>query len=67
MIPAIVPSPGPLLPALVSSADDRAQRRFVEFFAVTVCNPHTRRAYARAIGELLGWCSWRGIASLTAV
>lgn len=32
------------LPALVVAADDRAQLRFLEFFAVTIRNPHTRRA-----------------------
>jgi integrase/recombinase XerC len=41
------------LPALVASADERGQRRFLEFFAVTIRNAHTRRAYARAAGEFL--------------
>jgi hypothetical protein len=36
------------LPALIASADERARLRFLEFFAVTIRNPHTRRAYARA-------------------
>ncbi len=63
----IVPSPVPRLPALVSLADDRAQLRFLEFFAVTIRNRHTRRAYGRAIGEFLGWCSLHGISSLAAV
>ena len=55
------------LPALIASADDRAQLRFVEFFAVTIRNPHTRRAYSRAIGEFLGWCSRHGVSSIAAV
>lgn len=63
----ILPSPSTRLPALVSSADDRAQLRFLEFFAVTIRNPHTRRAYGRSIGEFLGWCSQHGIPSLAAV
>ena len=62
-----LPSPKLALPALIASADDRAQLRFVEFFAVTIRNPHTRRAYGRAIGEFLGWCSLHGIPSLAAV
>jgi integrase/recombinase XerC len=55
------------LPALVASAEDRAQRRFLEFFAVTIRNPHTRRAYARAAGEFLAWCDARGVTSITGV
>ena len=62
-----LPSPAPRLPTLVSSADDRAQLRFVEFFAVTIRNPHTRRAYGRAIGEFLSWCSLHGVSSIAAV
>ena len=48
-------------------ADDRAQRRFLEFFAVTIRNAHTRRAYARAAGEFLAWCEARGVTSIGAV
>ena len=52
------------LPALVASADERAQRRFLEFFAATIRNPHTRRAYGRAIGKFLSWCSDHGVMAL---
>jgi integrase/recombinase XerC len=45
---APLPSPSLALPALIASADERARLRFLEFFAVTIRNPHTRRAYARA-------------------
>ena len=62
-----LPSPAFALPALIASADDRAQRRFLEFFAVTIRNSHTRRAYARAVREFLTWCDARGVASITAV
>ena len=55
------------LPALVAAADERAQVRFLEFFAVTIRNPNTRRAYARATGEFLGWCMARGVVSLAEV
>ena len=55
------------LPALVASADEAARLRFLEFFAVTIRNPHTRRAYMRAAGEFLAWCEARGVASLAGV
>lgn len=54
-------------PALVAAADERAQLRFLEFFAANIRNPHTRRAYARATGEFLGWCSLRGVTALEQV
>ena len=60
-------TPALVLPALVASADERCQRRFLEFFAVTLRNPHTRRAYARAAGEFLGWCDARGVTSIVGV
>ena len=55
------------LPALVASADEAARLRFLEFFAVTIRNPHTRRAYMRAAGDFLAWCEARGVASLAGV
>jgi site-specific recombinase XerC len=61
---APLPSPSLALPALIASADERARLRFLEFFAVTIRNPHTRRAYARAAGEFLAWVAARGITSL---
>jgi len=55
------------LTALVTTADDRTRIRFLEFFAVTIRNPNTRRAYVRATGEFLDWCEGRGVASIAAV
>lgn len=52
------------VPAIVRSADERAQTRFWEFFAAYIRNPHTRRAYGRAIGEFLAWCEHRGLSSI---
>ena len=43
------------LPILVVEAGDDAARRFVEFFTVTLRNRHTRRAYARACWDFLGF------------
>src|SRR3984893_9959437 len=57
--------PSPALPALV--AGERAGRRFLEFFAANIRNQHTRRAYARAAHEFLGWCASVGVPSIAAV
>ncbi|RSV43831.1 integrase [Sphingomonas sp. ABOLE] len=62
-----LPSPKLALPTLIASADDRAQLRFLEFFAANIRNSNTRRAYAGGIGEFLGWCAHRGLASIAAV
>lgn len=56
-----------VMPALVTAAGDQAQRRFLEFFAAAIRNPHTRRAYGRAVAEFLGWCEEHGVSSLASV
>lgn len=58
------PDPALAFPAIVAAADHHAQRRFLEFFAVTIRNTHTRRAYARAAGGFLGWCAAREVTAL---
>jgi site-specific recombinase XerD len=55
------------LPALIAADGDRASRRFLEFFAAAIRNPHTRRAYGRAVGDFLAWCEAHGVPSLAAV
>ena len=40
---------------------------FLEFFAASIRNAHTRRAYAGAAAEFLAWCEERGVASITAI
>jgi len=57
----------PPLPALVINAGERASVCFLEFFASTIRNPNTRRAYAHAVGEFLTWCAQAGVISITAV
>lgn len=52
---------------MIALADDLTQRRFLEFFVVTIRNVHTRRAYARAAGEFLAWCDECGVGSIAAV
>jgi site-specific recombinase XerC len=64
---ALVPIAASHLPALVAAAGERAGRRFLEFFAANIRNPHTRRAYARAADEFLAWCADVGVPSIVAV
>ena len=54
-------------PALVAAAGERAGLRFLEFFAAVIRNPHTRRAYGRAVVDFLTWCEAHGVPSITAV
>ncbi len=44
------------LPAIVTQSGPDAPERFFEFFAVTIRNPHTRRAYVRQVMQFLDWC-----------
>jgi site-specific recombinase XerD len=55
------------LPAIVTAAGEVAQLRFLEFFAASIRNAHTRRAYAGAVAEFLAWCEDKGVASIAAV
>src|SRR4051812_2496160 len=58
---------GPGLPALIAASGNHAERRFLEFFAANIRNPHTRRAYSRAVNEFLAWCEAHSVPSITAV
>ena len=55
------------LPVLVAAASERAGIRFLEFFASTIRNRHTRRAYARAVTNFLSWCEEHAVPSIAAV
>jgi site-specific recombinase XerD len=73
-LPAPIPRAGAgttpaadLVPALIAAAGERAEMRFLEFFAVNIRNPHTRRAYVRAAKEFLAWCADVGVPSIAAV
>jgi len=59
--------PSQNLPAIVTAAGENAQLRFLEFFAASIRNPHTRRAYAHSVMEFLAWCEGRGVASIAGV
>jgi hypothetical protein len=54
-------SSGPILPAIIAAAGEKASRRFIEFFTATIRNGNTRRAYARAVVDFLDWCQQRGL------
>lgn len=55
------------LPQLVMAAGDRAGLRFMEFFAANIRNPHTRRAYMRAVADFCAWCADAGVGSIALV
>src|SRR5215203_436505 len=54
-------------PALIAAAGDRAAYRFLEFFTAQIRNPHTRRAYVRAVGAFCAWLEAHGVPSIAAV
>ena len=54
-------------PALINTAGDRATYRFLEFFTAQIRNPHTRRAYMRAVGEFCACLEAHSVPSTTAV
>ena len=58
---------GPIIPLLIAAAGEQACIRFLEFFASTIRNPHTRRAYARAVTDFLAWCEKHAVPSIAAV
>lgn len=63
MTALVVPSAA-ALPALVAAAGEHAQMRFVDFFTANIRNPHTRRAYGRAVTDFLTWCADQGVTAL---
>ncbi len=48
------------LPALFQTIPEGG-RRFWEFFTVNIRNPHTRRAYFKAVETFAAWCAERGL------
>jgi Phage integrase, N-terminal SAM-like domain len=63
----VSPHPPDIVPALIAAAGERAARRFLEFFAANIRNPHKRRAYARAVAGFMTWCDANRVGSITAV
>ena len=56
-----------MAPALVAASGDRAAYRFLEFFTAQIRNLHTRRAYARAVGDFCRWAEGHGVRSIETV
>jgi site-specific recombinase XerD len=53
-----------LVPGIISRADERTLRRFLEFFAAHIRNVNTRAAYATAVSKFFAWCEEHGIRDL---
>lgn len=49
-------------PALIAASGPKAETRFWEFFTVTIRNPNTRAAYARATAEFCAFVEAGGTA-----
>jgi site-specific recombinase XerD len=49
------------LPALITTAGERARNRYVEFFAAEIRNSNTRAAYLHAVEQFLGWMATLGV------
>ena len=49
------------LPAVIAREDARSRERYLEFFAVTIRNAHTRRAYLTATSQFFAWLEGRGL------
>src|SRR3954468_7680884 len=55
------------LPAVIARAGEAAAKRFLEFFAGSIRNPHTRRAYLRAAIAFFDWGEQRRLRELSAI
>ena len=53
-----------VVPALIADAGDRAAKRFLEYFAVTIRNRNTRQAYLHAARRFFAWCEREHIGQL---
>jgi site-specific recombinase XerD len=51
------------LPALFVPTPE-AGKRFIEFFTANIRNPHTRRAYTKAVVDFSVWCDQAGLTEL---
>jgi len=60
-LPALPASSWKIVPAIVGDMGDRAAERYLEFFAVSISNENTRRAYARSAREFFSWCEEHGL------
>src|SRR4051794_14551653 len=58
---ALIPTNGPVVPALIAAEGDGAARRFFDFFTANIENDNTRAAYAQAVAQFLRWAEARGL------
>ena len=65
-ITQIQPSHLATLPALFTP-DARTAKRTLGSFTAQICNPNTRRAYARAASRFSAWCAEHGLDDLQAI
>ncbi len=56
-----------VVPAIVAHSGNPAAKRFLEFFAVTIHNPHTRMSYYRAACRFFAWCDTHGLPELAEI
>jgi site-specific recombinase XerD len=49
------------VPGIIAEAGERTAHRFIEFFAATIRNKHTRIAYVHAVARFLEFCEVRGL------
>ena len=53
-----------IVPAMIACAGERAARRYLEFFGVTIRNKNTRTAYLHAASRFFGWCEHHKLGQL---
>src|SRR5258707_2084442 len=53
------------VPDPVYALGEKGMRRFLEFFSDHIRNKHTRRSYARAIGDFISFCECDSLAAVT--
>ena len=63
----LVTSTNPTLPVIISASGEKAAIRFIDFFTSNIRNPHTRKAYAKDVGNFLAWCAIRGVLELSQI
>ena len=63
----LIPIIADRVPALIAAGGEKTTYRFFEFFTANISNPHTRRAYARAVVEFFDWLASHGILQLAAI
>jgi integrase/recombinase XerD len=52
---------GIAMPGIIAAASEQTAHRFIEFFAATIRNKHTRITYAHAVDRFLSFCEDRGL------